>query len=586
MKKALLKDSVKEIKNTYKRFISILLMAFLGVGFFAGIRATSPDMLDTVDKYYDNQDVYDIQVLSTLGLTDEDIEELSKVEGVEQVTGSFEKDGKIDIDNKEIVTKFLVIDDINKPLLLEGNLPQAENECLVENSFLKATNKQIGDTIQVEIEDSTNDDGEKKEYLKQKEIKIVGTAQSPLYVARDRGTSKLGAGKVNYYIYIQKDNINATDTYTNVYLTAKDAKQYVTSSDKYEDYIEVVKDNIEQIKEERQQARREQLVDSANQKVLDAENELNTKKEEASQQIAEAEAKLQDGRNKIQSGENEINSNKQKADREFAQASKQIENAKAQITTSEQELTSKENEANQKFAELENQKQDLQSNLEQINIAIPSIKEGYEYLLQILSNPDLSAEDKLKYEAQKQALEMKMTELEQSKASIENGISQIEAGISSGKQELENGKQQLEQAKAEITKNEQTLANTKNQTYAKFQTAKKEIENAKKELADGEEELAKNKQEFEEKIADAEKQLAESKEKIQEIENPTWYILDRNANAGYVGFIQDTKSIENIGKVFPVVFFIVATLISLTSMTRMVEEQRMQIGTLKALRLQ
>ena len=77
MKKALLKDSIKEIKNTYKRFISILLMAFLGVGFFAGIRATSPDMVDTIDNYYDKQNVYDIQIVSTLGLTDEDLEEIS-----------------------------------------------------------------------------------------------------------------------------------------------------------------------------------------------------------------------------------------------------------------------------------------------------------------------------------------------------------------------------------------------------------------------------------------------------------------------------------------------------------------------------
>jgi len=113
MKKALLKDSVKEIKNTYKRFISILLMAFLGVAFFAGIRATSPDMLDTIDKYYDEQNVYDIQILSTLGLTDEDLEEISKIENVEKVQGSYETDGKIEINNKEIIAKFITIGELN-----------------------------------------------------------------------------------------------------------------------------------------------------------------------------------------------------------------------------------------------------------------------------------------------------------------------------------------------------------------------------------------------------------------------------------------------------------------------------------------
>lgn len=119
VKKALLKDSFKEIKNTYKRFISIALMAFLGVGFFAGIRATSPDMVDTIDKYYKNQNVYDIQIMSTLGLTNEDIEALSKIENVETVTGSYEKDGKIKIENSEIIAKVLVIQDVNKSVLLE-----------------------------------------------------------------------------------------------------------------------------------------------------------------------------------------------------------------------------------------------------------------------------------------------------------------------------------------------------------------------------------------------------------------------------------------------------------------------------------
>lgn len=127
MKKALIKDSIKEIKNTYKRFISITLMAFLGVGFFAGIRATSPDMVDTIDKYYDTQNVYDIQVVSTLGLTDNDIEELKKRENVEEVIGTFEKDGKIEIDDNEIIVKIVTIEDLNKPVLLERKTTRKRN---------------------------------------------------------------------------------------------------------------------------------------------------------------------------------------------------------------------------------------------------------------------------------------------------------------------------------------------------------------------------------------------------------------------------------------------------------------------------
>ena len=256
MKRVLLKDSIKEIKNTYKRFISILLMAFLGVGFFAGLRASSPDMIDTFDQFYEDNQVYDIQIISTLGLTDDDIEELEKVDEVESVVGSFEKDGIIDIDNKEIVTKLITIGEINKPILVDGNMPQNDNECLVEEGFLKSNNKQIGDMVDVEIEDTTDVYGNKKSYLKNSQMKIVGTVQSPLYISRDRGTSKLGTSKVSYYMYIPKENINANDVYTSIYLRAKNEENYETSTQKYEDYIEEVKNNIEQIKDEREQSRK------------------------------------------------------------------------------------------------------------------------------------------------------------------------------------------------------------------------------------------------------------------------------------------------------------------------------------------
>ena len=132
MKKALLRDSIKEIKNTYKRFISILVMAFLGVGFFAGLRAASPDMLDTIDKFYRDSQVFDIKILSTLGLTESDIDALKNVDGVENVAGSYEVDGKIKWDKKEIITKLITVCDINKPILLDGNLPQNADECAVE----------------------------------------------------------------------------------------------------------------------------------------------------------------------------------------------------------------------------------------------------------------------------------------------------------------------------------------------------------------------------------------------------------------------------------------------------------------------
>lgn len=263
MKKALLKDSVKEIKNTYKRFISILLMAFLGVGFFAGMRAASPDMVDTIDQYYKENQVYDIQILSTLGLTNDDIEAISKIDSIETTTGTYEIDGKLEIENKEVITKIMCMEELNQPILLQGELPVNQDECVVEEKFLTANNKNIGDTIEVEIENTKNDEGEESEYLNQSKLKIVGTVKSPLYISRDRGTSSLGSGKIDYYIYIPKENIKANEIYTSLYIKVKNSEKYTTSSEKYEDYIAEVKEEIEAIKEEREQARHDKLVDIA-----------------------------------------------------------------------------------------------------------------------------------------------------------------------------------------------------------------------------------------------------------------------------------------------------------------------------------
>ena len=582
MKKALVKDSVKEIKNTYKRFMSILLMAFLGVGFFAGIKATSPDMVDTIDSFYKNQQVYDIQVLSTLGLSKDDIDAISKIDNIEKVDGTYETDGAIDIENKEVIAKVMTIGDFNKPILINGSLPQDKSECVVEENFLKLNNKKIGDNIEVEIENSKNDDGEEIPYLYQKDLKIVGTVKSPMYISRDRGTSKLGAGKINYYLYILDDNVQANDIYTNIYIKVKDAEKFKTSSKKYEDYVTGVKQNIEAIKEEREKARHDALVDKATKKVEEAENELNNEKQNAQDKIDEAEKKLLDGKNKIQDAQNKIDTNKSKADSELAKAYSQIQSAKTQIANNEKELNVKEQEANTKIAELEGQKQQLQESLNQTNQEITQLTNQVNEIQQKIQNSQ-SLEEKNVLNKQKQEMETKLNTLKQSKKQIEDGIAQIDRGITSGKQEIENGKKQIKTAKAELQKNENQYNSKKKTTYTQIENAKKELEHEKQEIVSGEEEFNKNKAEFEEKIKDAEGKLIEAKEKISEIENPKWYVLDRYGNAGYNNFIQDTQSIANIGKVFPVVFFVVATLISLTSMTRMVEEQRTQIGTLKAL---
>lgn len=572
MKKALFKDSVKEIKNTYKRFISILLMAFLGVGFFAGMRVASPDMVDTIDRYYKDNQVYDIQILSTLGLTNDDIEAISKIENIETTVGTYEIDGKLEIENKEVITKIICMEELNQPILLQGELPKNQDECVVEEKFLSSNNKKIGDTIEVEVENTKNDEGEEIEYLNQNKLKIVGTVKSPLYISRDRGTSKLGAGKIDYYIYIPKENIRANEIYTSLYIKVKDSEQYTTSSEKYEDYIAEVKEEIESIKEKRQKARHDELVDIATTKVEEAEGKLNTEKQNAQEKIDEAQQEIDYGKSEIEKAENKLSSNKKEADTQFANSYNQIQTAKKTIDENEVQLAIKEQEANQQFSELETQKQELQAQLEIVTNTLTQLETQYN---QIKDNPSIPEE-------QKQALTIQIQNLEKSKQTLQAGITEINDGIVKGKKEIESGKTQIQNAKNELSSLEKQYEAKKKSTYSQLDSAKLEIEKSKNQLKTGEEELEKSKKEFEEKIAKAE-ELIDAKEKIADIENPKWYILDRYGNSGYNSFIQDTGSIENIARVFPIVFFIVALLISLTSMTRMVEEQRTQIGTLKAL---
>ena len=573
MKSALLKDSIKEIKNTYKRFLSILVMAFLGVGFFAGMRAASPDMVDTIDQYYKESQVYDIKILSTLGLTNDDIDALSEIDEIENTVGTYETEGKIEIDNKEIITKIMSVEKLNKPILLQGNFPKTQNECVVEDSFLTANHKSIGDTIEVEVEKTKNDEGEEVEYLNKNILKIVGTVKSPLYISRDRGTSSLGSGKIDYYIYVPKENIKANEIYTNIYIKLKNSENYITSSEKYEEYIAEVKEKIEAIKEEREKARHDKLVDIATEKVKEAEEKLNENKQNAQQQIEEAKQEIENGKNKIEKAEVKLNSSKKEADTKFKSAYNQIQMAKESIFQNETQLNQKEQEAGQQIAELEIKKQELQTQFDTIENNLTQLETQYN---QIKDNPNISEE-------QKQMLENKIQMLKQSEQTIKAGIEQINNGITTGKQEIENAKTQLQNAKNELTKKEKQYEATKTATYSSLENAKIEIEKSKAELEKGEKELEEKQEEFKDKIADAESKLIDSREKIANIENPTWYVLDRYSNTGYNSFIQDTESIENISKVFPIVFFMVALLISLTSMTRMVEEQRTQIGTLKAL---
>ena len=584
LKKALLKDTFKEIKKSYKRFISILLMALLGVGFFAGLSASSPDMVDSIDTYYKNQNVYDIEVMSTLGLTDSDIEALSNIENVENVYGTYSRDGLIKTNDKEIVSKILCVDDVNKPILIEGSMPENIDECVVEESFLEGTDKNIGDYIDIEpeaTESTGTTDEEETEYLKNKTLKIVGVVESPLYISRERGSTKLGTGVINYYIYVNRENINS-EVYTEIYITLENRDKYQTGSNKYEDYVEETKNKIEEIKEERENARYQELIDEANAEIAKAEEEFNTEKQNGETQLQDAENQINEGKAQIESGETEINRNERTANQQFANAEAQIENAKTEVAKNALRLNNQKIEAEKGFEEAETQKAGLQSTLDNINNAIKITENSIAEKQAQLETAE-TEEEIAKINQEIAELQATKQVYETNKQATEAGITEIDNQIASGRQELQNAEAQINSARNQITSQEATLEQTKNRTYAQIASARAELESSRSEIASAEAELETSRAEFNSKIEEAEGKLIDAREKVSEIEKAEWYILDRQQNAGYSSYIQDTESIENLSIVFPIVFFAIAALVSLTSMTRMVEEERQEIGTLKAL---
>ena len=612
MKKALLKDCFKEIIKGFKRFISILLIVLLGVGFFAGIKATSPDMKLTLDTYFDDKNVMDIQVISTLGLTDDDITELKKLDLIENAEGTYQTDAVVTAGDKQVVVKLeSLASSINTLQVTSGRLPENQNECVVEEAFLQGTEYNIGDTIKVQVDNITDDDGNDISVLKTNDLQIVGTVRSPMYISTDRGTTKLGSGVINYYLYVSPDNINA-NIYTNIYLTVNGAKDLKCYDDKYEDLIKQAEDEIEKIADARKEARYNALFDKANQKLQDAKNEFETQKADGEKQLQDAEDEINSAKNQLEKGRNEVAANRAKANNEFKEAGKQLQDAKNTLEQNENDFNAKKQEAEKQISDYEtslNELKQIQTQYNNLQTTLSTSKAQLAALqkqLEELESKDNQITNEVgentTNEEQIESLKKQIEDLNSSISKIEAGllvinkqlqaqgitdinqtVSTTETAIQTAKEELENGQKQIDSAKAELQTREEQLNSTKSSTYAELNSAEKKLDDSEKQIEEAEAELAKSREEFNSKIADAEKELDDAEEEVNSIERPTWYILDRQQNAGYVSYMQDTDRVANLAQVFPIVFFIVAALISLTSMTRMVEEQRVQIGTLKAL---
>lgn len=589
-----LKDIFREIKISLGRFLSILCIVAIGVAFFAGIKASAPDMKNSADTYFDKYNVQDIQVYSTIGLTKKDVAAIKKIKGVKSVQPSFSMDTLSQIDSTQMVIKVIsygIDQKMNKIRVVEGRMPERENECLVEAS--SATNKlygtfHIGDTIKLQ---SGTDEALSKS-LKHTKYKIVGTCYNPNYLSYEKGSSNIGSGTVNSFIYIQNTNV-LKDYYTEVNVCVKGAKDLDCYSDEYFDVVDPVLKKIKKISNKQIDAR-----------IQSYQSELDEKKQEATDKFKDAENQFNDAQNKIDSGLSEIQSNELKLQNSKDQINQgwneyyanlqlldnipTLQNAIAQIEESEKKLP-----------ELLSQKEQVENGLQEINAEgdlntkrtlIQNAIDFIDIALKKLENyPDSSDAEtiRIKLNEKKEVLQgqlslidqaiAKKAELEAILPQIQSGIEQIQVGVAK-KAELQSQLNQLLNAKNELNNAYVSLINGQ----AQYEDGVSKIEDAKNELNKSIEQLTLSKAEFNIQKHDALRELSDAQLEIDKMEGK-WIVLDRNSHYSYRDYGACADRMDGIAKVFPVFFFLVAALVCMTTMTRMVDEQRNEMGTLKAL---
>ena len=716
--KAMHKDFWMEIRKSKARFISIFMIVALGVAFFSGIQASSPDMRFSGDAYYDETNLMDIKVMGTLGLTEDDVAAIKQVDGVENAEGAYGTDVMCGEGEKQKVLHVEAVDQtMNRISVTEGKAPEKSGEIFLDCIFAESNGYQVGDQI-------TLKEGGDSELLKKTDYTVVGLGESPLYISYNRGNSTLGSGEVNGFAYVLPEDFDQ-EVYTQIYVQAHGAQDLISYTDAYDSLIERVQERVEGIEAERCQVRYDEIVEEANDKLADARQELedgkarlaDAKKEledgrsqlaSAKEQLAsgraqiasakeqlnagwaevsENQAKLDDGKAQLEDGKNQLSAGeKQIADAktQLTQSQQELDNGKAQIQSgreqiaaTRQDLNAKKESCNQGLAQIEQQEAQLsegEAQLENARSQLAALQAQYEEAAAsgVYSEEDLAAlaaqvsAYQEQVDSQAAQLEASRNQIAAARSELESGLSQVESGlaqldakeaelnqqeaafpdaqakidagwkevkaqekkleparkeIQEKEAQLESAQEQIDAAKAklnssqaqleekeaelasgeaqiqenegklasgekEIADNEQKLRDGEkeiSENEQKLKDSRKDIKKAEKDLEEGKKEYEDGKRDAEKEITDGEKKIQDAQDEIYDISMPEWMVTDRNDLPEYSDYGDNADRMRSIGQVFPVIFFLVAALVSLTTMTRMVEEQRTQIGTMKAL---
>lgn len=634
MKRAQRKDFFREIWKSKNRFLSILLITALGVSFYAGIRASEPDMKMTADQRYDETYYMDVRVVGTLGLTEEDLEEIRQLPGVERIEPGMQAEAITMIREQETILQiFSIGEQINLLQVEGGRLPEASGECFMDALLLNERGLQLGDVITLESGETT-EEGEQKDILDTLETDtytIVGYGSTAEYLTWNRSTASIGDGKSDGFValrmeeFYQDPEAVQTPIYHNIWLTVEGAGELNSYDDDYEALIDDMIARIEEIAGERCEIRYQaihadaerQLAD-ARQEIADAEAEIADAEQEladAAQEIADAEVELADGRQELEDGRKEIAD----GEKEIADAEIELADGWRELQDAKQELADGWQEYNDGLAELQEKEAELQDALKELKDGRAELddkwaeyrdgKEAYEeglaqYEAALAAGMPPSMEMQMQLEATEEELAAGEQALQEAEETWQDGWDQAQDGkkqiedawldLADAEKKLLDGEAELADGEKELRDGEAELADAK----IELEDAKLELADGEKELQDGEQELADGKAEYEEakaeadveladaraEIADAKIEIADAEADLAELEMPEWIVLKRSDSVQqFIEYGMDAERIGALGDVFPVIFFLVATLVCLTTMTRMVEEERTQIGTMKAL---
>ena len=453
MKKALHKDFWMEIKKTKARFISIFCIVSLGVAFFSGIQASSPDMRLSGDAYYTENKMMDLKVVGTLGLTENDVDALKKIEGVEWAEGAWATDVLCgEADAQKVLHVESINKDVNGLTVTEGRLPEKSGECFLDVTFAQGMGYEIGD--QMEFREDTEDP-----FLKKRTYTVTGVGRTPLYISFNRGNTTLGSGEVNGFAYVLPEDFDQ-EIYTQIYIRAHGANQVTSYTDAYDTLVEKLQQNVEGIQKERCLARYENVMSEAEEKLADAEQELADGKTEAQKELADARKDLEDGEQELADGRKEYEDGK----KQLADAREKLKDGRAQLDTAQQTIA----DGRIQLADARNQ---LASGWEQFHAGEARLSEGWSQYNSGKREYDTGkkkleeakkqlADGKKKLEESRAALDEQQRQIEEGILQAQNGITAIDAQITELNAQIpqiEAGIQQAAEAEAQLPALQQAL---------------------------------------------------------------------------------------------------------------------------------